>query len=277
MTSIVEEAPYELSADMTFLTGQGAANELWPFNFKMRAVPLARIEGDSLSLPANFTPWDFPWAQPEINRVILENFNYEPGARRIQKRMRDFTVLQRLFKTALDGRFGDKFPFEELLELQNATKAAVTPARTGNWDLYNVYSARQGQFGDHMNGMAARLVPTLQALSELGSPSCAQAASSALSAQRSRPVPRGPGLWGRIDAVMANCRSDLQDNAIQTRAAGNTPPNVDIASLTSGRGSLSNMSFSNIIDEARENDLISDAIMMGRGEFNRSFFSCPAR
>ena len=276
MTSIVEEQPYELSPDLGFLTGEANSSALWPFTFKMRAVPLARIEGEELSLPQGFTPWDFPDAQSEIDRVIRENLAFEPGARRIQKRMRDFTVLQRMFKTALVGRFGPQFPYEDLVEIQAATREAVSVYRMGNWDLYSIYNGRQDSFADHMNGIAGELTPTLQALSESGSAICAQSAAAALSDQARRPLPRGPGLWSKVSEVVSKCRAELDSPSIGAIRANNSGL-PSFGQEPSSDALMRRLSFREIVSTARNQDLIADAIMMGRGGFNQTFFSCPAR
>ena len=256
MTTIVEEQHFKIDPNLTFLKNSGDNNELWPFRFTMRAIPLS-MTGEDMNLGENFSPWDFPAAQPLINKMIKETLAVDAPSNSIFKRMRDFTILQRMFRLALEGRFGAEFPYDSLVALQDATNDAITIIPSGNWDLYPVYNGRQEKFSAFMNAQAEKITTDLKLLSEEGSSAQCKAFATLMRAKHVlEPLPQRTGFWLEIGKIGEMCGSQ-QNNGY---GVGGSVRRIN-----------------SLLDKLREQDLIEDAIMLGKGGFNTEFLVCPAR
>jgi hypothetical protein len=99
--------------------------------------------------------WEFAALSPSIQRHVTQGVAQDQRAQTILADVVEFTYLQRLFRAALNGHLGERFPVEKLVALTDAT-AATAPqlTRTLRWDM------RQGP---------REVVSALLWLNELGS------------------------------------------------------------------------------------------------------------
>ena len=138
----VRESPYRLTKDLDFLDlGRHADAPLWPFDF------MVQITFDS---PPEFTspnefefdvnPFEFPLINEQIHRdvaaaVASGKFDV-PDSARVLADMREFAVLQRLFRLAFDGKLGTGFPLDRLIALgQATTHEKPATVRTLTWNV----------------------------------------------------------------------------------------------------------------------------------------------
>lgn len=139
----VRERQYELDRDLSFLRNRPAAGDpLWPFDFVLEIVFESPREfgqtDDGKALPE--TPFEFPalrqWVNEEVERGIQAYRNTSLEPQQTMDDLREFTVLQRFFRLALDGTLGGRFPLDKLVAL-GSLRAHSTPApvRTLNWNV----------------------------------------------------------------------------------------------------------------------------------------------
>lgn len=119
----VREREYTLDQELEFILAQ-KHDELWPFRFMVQTVFTSAPEFLSDENKDFITrPWEFD----SVNQVLMENIksnlSKKPKLRSIFKDMKEFAVLQRFFRLALNNRFGDDFPIEKLVLLAKETKS----------------------------------------------------------------------------------------------------------------------------------------------------------
>jgi hypothetical protein len=129
----VREIPYDLSESLGFLRPP-ADQPLWPFEFMLQtAFTTPRFADDPNAPVVDEKPFEFTAAVKEtIEKRVVENLAKEGD---VIARMREFAILQRLFRTALDGHFAAQFPLEKLAALERATQPYVSKARTLRWNV----------------------------------------------------------------------------------------------------------------------------------------------
>lgn len=130
----VREREWSLDPDLAFAKSGLADDRLYPFEFVEQLAALG---------PANFAPdedayvdpkpFTFPAYQQLISEVVIRGVDGDSAAREILADMRHFTLLERVFRAALAGQLGAKFPVERLAVLADATKAAVKETHTPRW------------------------------------------------------------------------------------------------------------------------------------------------
>jgi hypothetical protein len=80
--------------------------------------------------------WEFGTLSESIQRQVRRGTAGDEKARTILADVTEFTYLQRLFRSALHGRLGERFPVEKLLAMTEATApASPSPTRTLRWDM----------------------------------------------------------------------------------------------------------------------------------------------
>jgi hypothetical protein len=132
----VREVPFKLDDQMAFLTGVNdkPKNELWPLDFVIQAVPQIVGQGD-LDVGEDWKLWQFPEIGGTISEAVASGIKGDSGARSVFESMRDFTILQRLFRVALSGDLGFDFPLEQLAQMQQATSEFVKIERSQRWNV----------------------------------------------------------------------------------------------------------------------------------------------
>jgi hypothetical protein len=118
--SHLREQDYDPGPGLEFLTGP-SGKDSWPFSF-------------FILLPVNDTEsWYLRNLQPPIDDQVLRYLQSHGMTTNLEE-MREFAVLQRLFRTALGGRMGETFPVERMAQLAHDLRPYV-PVRfaTPRW------------------------------------------------------------------------------------------------------------------------------------------------
>lgn len=124
VVSQIFEQPYDLDENLTFLQRSENDDQLWPLQF---TVQMTINDKDHITVPefeggarSGSTTW--------VIRAIESH-----GETPILQRLQDFTILQRLFRAALNGGLGGEFPVEKLGNLAQATKQTANSCPTPRW------------------------------------------------------------------------------------------------------------------------------------------------
>jgi hypothetical protein len=138
--SIAEELPFNVDSELKFLapedTAQPAA-QLWPFEFRYEiAFPMSALFlPDGEKREAFRTPWEYVKLRTLIAEKVAQGVQSDDRLRELYGRVREFAVLQRLFRTSLEGGLGKQFPFEKLVALTSATEVGKRGERTPRWEV----------------------------------------------------------------------------------------------------------------------------------------------
>ena len=93
----------------------------------------------------DMTPWEYPSVASRVHEEVGRRLRSDAPRAAVFRRVRDFVILQRLFRTILEGGFGDAFREERLVALAHTTASDVAIAPTPRW---NWESARRVPRGD---------------------------------------------------------------------------------------------------------------------------------
>jgi hypothetical protein len=131
VVSGVREAPYTIDPDLNFLrppSSPDAEIRLWPFQFVLQAT-FTSVEPPLVTRAEDEIPaWHLPritsnMIASQIEQGIASDIHLQAALRRV----RDFVVLDRLFRVALAGDFGPHFPVYRLAQLSNETAVTEVP------------------------------------------------------------------------------------------------------------------------------------------------------
>ena len=122
----VRERAYTLDPDFRFL--EISDQNTSPLEFMLQVAFVDEEEDD-------LVPWEFPALKPTIQRVVEAGARSSAGHLDVLETARQFAVLQRLVRVALDGALGDQFPSQRLVELAQETAEDVPAARTLRWSV----------------------------------------------------------------------------------------------------------------------------------------------
>ncbi|MGY3032734.1 putative membrane protein YgcG [Bradyrhizobium sp. USDA 4354] len=195
----VREAAFRLDNKLTFLTGEDrAADPLWPLDFMIQAVPQT-AQGD-VSVDSSWDPWRFPTIDNDIKQAVASGVSNDADARVVLANMRDFTILQRLFRLALAGQLGFEFPLETLVKLQRAAAPFVKVERNERWNLnrplFETLSAQHNELTSFLRSIAVAS----------GAPEpCRAAANAAVKTEEDQHWPRTEGVWLQLGRVEKAC------------------------------------------------------------------------
>jgi hypothetical protein len=136
----VRELPFSVDSQLSFLSpisGTSPAAQLWPLEFMLQTAfpspPTFLPEGEDPAIYTDQDPWDFPELKEAIAQDVWAGLRAKPAQKAIFTKLRDFTILQRLFRVALEGRLGERFPVEKLIGLTQATSGSIVYTRTPRW------------------------------------------------------------------------------------------------------------------------------------------------
>ena len=130
----VREMPYSIDSELSFLRpGPNQNPDLFPLDFIRQIVSKPKNTGES-------NPEEAPWIFPQqssglVTRMVSAGVKKYPADGAALDQFRNFTLLQRLFKTAFEGGFGHHFPVEKLSEMAGATRTALHESQTPAWDF----------------------------------------------------------------------------------------------------------------------------------------------
>jgi hypothetical protein len=125
------EQTYSLTPDLEFLDLKRARRTTWPFSFIVQVTfeTPGLFAGDP-EKDFDEHPFEYPALKIWFDRKVTSGIAAikEPGfdAPRVMTDMREFTVLQRLFRLAFGGKLGDQFPLEALIQLSTVQPHKAT-------------------------------------------------------------------------------------------------------------------------------------------------------
>jgi hypothetical protein len=135
----VREREYHVDKDFSFLSpphGNSVEERLWPFDFIVQiaftsaAVNLPEKQQEAY---VDRQPVEFDQIQARIEQLVDAGIDRD-GFRRQFNELRDFTILQRLFRAALNGNLGERFPTLKLAQLTSDTAGAAPYFHTRRWN-----------------------------------------------------------------------------------------------------------------------------------------------
>jgi hypothetical protein len=157
----VREAAYQLGDDLDFLNLHRSRSEpLWPFDFTVQ-VTFETPPRDADAPEDDKHPFEFPALKPHIHQAVAKlitsgSSSAAMNAPKVLADLREFAVLQRLFRLALTGHLGTSFPLTRLVDLAKvAPHASPVAVRTLRW---NIFSTDQRDELVHA-GFSAQLAP----------------------------------------------------------------------------------------------------------------------
>ena len=170
----VREVPFERDPELKFLRAEPTEDApLNPLTFIEQVAFGSAPEFGAAADTENYvdeTPFEFPEVKKDIVRMLESFVDYRPDHRRTYDIARDFTVLQRMFRSALGGQMGAEFPVEKLVQLSDASSGAVRAQATPRWTpkpwaLPTEYAERMTRLGStliemrdlEMNGATRRV------------------------------------------------------------------------------------------------------------------------
>ena len=141
----VREDAYELDEGLAFAQ---VPPEIW--SGPLRFVLLSNVVMTGSSTEAELKhigesePWEFEATKELLDETVLNAVRVRPEALRTFRVMQEFTVSQRLFRAAFDGRLGKRFPVERLVEIVRETAPHVDfgAVKTDRWLLRDVARER---------------------------------------------------------------------------------------------------------------------------------------
>jgi len=130
----VREQEYKIDKNFNFLNLK-KHDELWPLRFMVQRVFIT--EPTLATNPNEYV--DEPWEYLDINKIlkktITNSLKTDNKTKRVINNMREFTILQRLFRILLDDKIKTDFSLEKLIKLSKDTfKNVNTNVRTSRWN-----------------------------------------------------------------------------------------------------------------------------------------------
>lgn len=133
----VRERPYELSSDLAFLKAPITADvhsSLWPFDFIVQvAFTSAAVNVANPDEYVDDRPVEFDSIEATIDDLVANGVRLDRLDGMLAD-LRDFTILQRLFRAALRGELGRRFPLGQLARLTNETAGGIPYVHTPRWN-----------------------------------------------------------------------------------------------------------------------------------------------
>ena len=134
----VREQEYQIDKNFDFLK-LAKHDELWPLRFMVQRVFIS--EATLAKNPSEYV--DEPWEYLEINKMLLttisKSLKLDKKTKTVIDNMREFTVIQRLFRLLLDDGIETNFSLKKLIELSNDTVKDVNlNVRTSRWNANSI-------------------------------------------------------------------------------------------------------------------------------------------
>jgi len=136
----VRETPFKVTSDLKFLLIEKASGptELWPLDYTIlrafSSTPAFLTNGKDPAKYVDLNPWEFDELKQEIAQGVWNKINADANLRLMYQDLRDFTVLQRLFRVALETDAWKQFPIEKLADLTRATADSHKYVPTQRWE-----------------------------------------------------------------------------------------------------------------------------------------------
>ena len=134
----VRETSFTVDSDLNFLKPSTTSGQLWPLDFTILHAFSSRPEflpaGENADAYADRNPWQFFELNDEIASRVWQKIDSDLRSKSSYQDLRDFTVLQRLFRFALDGNVWSEFPIGKLVDLTRATAESYEFVPTARWN-----------------------------------------------------------------------------------------------------------------------------------------------
>jgi len=202
----VRETAYTLDDAFNFMTGTDSDGPLWPLDFIVQAVPI-RVDGYPINIGEDWEPWEFPSIAEGVRALVANEINTNSGARLVFDDISEFVVLQRLFRSALEGHLGLDFPLHTLIDLQRSTAGQIVIERQEYWnhsdELFSFMGAQGGEIGTALQQELLR--PHV-------SGECREALERARDAAKVSDWPNSPGVWPELAVIQESCFPSVSDD-----------------------------------------------------------------
>jgi hypothetical protein len=137
----VRERSFSVTSDLSWLNpeaGNQPHAQLWPLDYTIlqsfSSSPKFMNGGEDPAKYSDRNPWEFDELKPLIEEKVWRRIDSDPQLRSTYQDLREFTVLQRLFRIALDDSSWKNFPIEKLVGLTNATAQYYRYEPTNRWE-----------------------------------------------------------------------------------------------------------------------------------------------
>lgn len=131
IVSGVRDKKFSLDQNLDYLTGNNEdvkSKRTWPLSFLIQNTVPANAKSTD--------PWLFASLQAGIDKGIEDLTNTDANANQILQNIRDFAVLQRIFRMAFEGHLGMNFPLDQLAVLADETRIRIEDTTaTKRWVL----------------------------------------------------------------------------------------------------------------------------------------------
>lgn len=136
IVSGVRERSYRVTPGLEQMLGSDVDRKdpLWPFEFLIQ-IAFAQRDQEHETPAIELTSLTAE-IRSEIERLIADSIeDPDQGGREadVVALMRDFTILQRLFRAALGGLLGPDFPLRKLVDLHRAVDVPQVECKTPRW------------------------------------------------------------------------------------------------------------------------------------------------
>ena len=157
----VRERGFMMDENFDFLNlSKNEDDPLWPLDFIIQAVPQTLTGGD-VEVSGDSEPWNFPLAADRLRTIVESGVKNDPGAQTVLENMKQFVVLQRLFRLALDGSLGVDFPLQKLVSFQEKTKKRIKIHRHERWNynssFVNLLESQSSYFESKLSSLEGNL------------------------------------------------------------------------------------------------------------------------
>lgn len=135
LVSQVRVEPYTLDDEFRFIYGpeNSDVNPTWPFYFTLyylKQPSKPSMEYNNFINDAKAAREHSPNMRKEVTGVIHQSLRDNDIDENLFPDLRQFVVLQRVFRLALFGYFGNGFPVEQLIDLAQYTEGSVEHVKT---------------------------------------------------------------------------------------------------------------------------------------------------
>lgn len=165
IVSGVRDGAYSVDAELSALKLPPRAEplkDLAPLTF---VVQMAFADDSRRDVEPSSRPWRFGKETDQIVPVLQAWLDTPSNAdgRAVFEDMREFTVLQRLFRLAFSGGLGASFPIEQLESLADVVRDATASAATPRWDgdsqLENTFAFELGEEQEVLKVLLSKAQP----------------------------------------------------------------------------------------------------------------------
>ena len=134
----VRERKFRITNDLSFLRKPDgtSTDQLWPFDFIVQIAftsPAVNLPEKTRDGYVDQRPVEFDEIKPQIQRLVAEGIQRD-GFQPMFDELKQFAVLQRMFRMALKGYLGKQFPAEKLVSLTQETAGAIPYFHTLRWN-----------------------------------------------------------------------------------------------------------------------------------------------